>query len=93
MQTIELLYVAFSLTLTTVGLSMVALAIRAYHRTSRQAMFHLSVGFALIVAAAAATTVSAFLTRFEETRTLLTVNYFITTVGYLFVIYSITTDR
>ena len=93
MQTIELLYVAFSLTLTAAGLSMVGLAVRAYHRTSRRAMFHLSVGFGFIVAAAITTTVSAFLTGFENTRMLLSVNYLFTTVGYLFVIYSITGDR
>lgn len=90
MQTIELLYVAFSCTLTAAGLWMVVLAVRAYHRTSRQAMFHLSVGFGFIVAAAITTTVSAFLTGFENTRTLLSVNYLFTTMGYLFVIYSIT---
>jgi len=93
METIELLYVAFSLTLALAGLSMVGLSVRAYNRTSRQAMFHLSIGFSLIVAAAIATTVSAFLTDFENTRTLLSVNYLTTTVGYLFVIYSITGDR
>lgn len=93
MQTIELLYVVFSVTVATAGLSMVGIAVRAYSRTSRHAMFHLSVGFTLIVAAAMATTVSAFLTRFEQTRMLLTVNYFITTIGYLFVIYSISADR
>ncbi|WP_115863528.1 DUF7521 family protein [Halorussus litoreus] len=92
MQTIELLYVGVSLTLTTAGLAMVAFAARAYQRTSRRAMFHLSVGFTLIVAAAIATTVSAFMTEFEGTRTLLSVNYLITTVGYLFVIFSLTGD-
>ncbi|PSP55907.1 hypothetical protein BRC82_03260 [Halobacteriales archaeon QS_1_67_19] len=92
MQTIELLYVVFSFTLATAGLSMVGISVRAYNRTSRRAMFHLSIGFTLIVAAALATTVSAFLTQFQRTRLLLSVNYFITTVGYLFVIYSITTD-
>ncbi|WP_128475881.1 DUF7521 family protein [Halorussus pelagicus] len=93
MQTIELLYVVFSATLATAGLSMVGIAVRAYSRTSRQAMFHLSIGFTLIVAAAIATTVSAFVTRFEQTRMLLSVNYLITTIGYLFVIYSITGDE
>ncbi|WP_132059359.1 DUF7521 family protein [Halorussus amylolyticus] len=93
METIELLYVVFSLTLAIAGLSMVGLAIRAYNRTSRRAMFHLSVGFALIVAAAVTTTVSAFATEFQNTQMLLSVNYLITTVGYLFVIYSITGDR
>lgn len=89
MRTIELLYTLFSLTLATAGLSMVGLAVRAYQRTSRRAMLHLSVGFTLIVAAAIATTVSAFATDFTRTRLLLSVNYLITTVGYLFVMYSI----
>ena len=90
MRTLELLYVLFSCTLTAAGLSMVGLAVRAYSHTSRDEMLHLSIGFTLIVAAAIATTASAFLTGFGETRTLLSVNYLITTVGYLFVIYSIT---
>ena len=93
MQIIELLYVVFSATLATAGLSMVGLAVRAYSRTSRRAMFHLSVGFALIVAAAIVTTVVAFVTEFEGTRTLLSVNYLVSTFGYLFVIYSITGGR
>lgn len=92
MQTIESLYVVFSVTLATAGLSMVGLAVRAYQRTSRSAMLHLSIGFTLIVAAAIATTISAFLTGFERTRLLLAVNYLITTVGYVFVIYSIQVD-
>ncbi|WP_135829023.1 DUF7521 family protein [Halorussus halobius] len=89
MQTIELLYVVFSATVAIAGLAMIAFAVRAYRRTSRRVMFHLSVGFALIVAAAIATTVSAFLTEFENTQTLLSVNYLITIAGYLFVIYGI----
>lgn len=92
MQTIELLYVGVSVTLAAVGLAMVVYATRAYRRTSRRAMFHLSVGFALIVTAAIATTVVAFVTGFEDTRTLLSVNYLVTTVGYLFVIHGITVD-
>lgn len=89
MRTIELLYVVFSLTLTVAGLSMVGLAVRAYAETTRTTMLHLSIGFALVVAAAIGTTISAFLTGFTEALSLLTVNYVITTVGYLFVIYSI----
>lgn len=90
MQAIELLYVGFSATLSAAGLAMVFMAARAYQRTNRRAMLHLSVGFTLIVAAAIATTASAFLSDFEHSRRLLTVNYFITTTGYVFVIYSIT---
>ena len=53
-------------------------------------MLALSVGFSVLVAASIATTFSAFLTRFENSRLLLTVNYAVSTVGYLFVIYSVT---
>lgn len=90
MQLIETLYVVFSITLSAAGLSMVGLSVRAYQQTSRQSMFHLSIGFTLIVGAAIATTVSAFLTQFENSRMLLTVEYAFFTVGFLFVIYSIT---
>lgn len=93
MQLTETLYVFFSVTLSTAGLAMVSIAIRAYQRTSHGSMLHLSVGFALIVAAAIATTVSAFLNDFSGTRVLLTVNYLISTVGYVFVIYSITANE
>lgn len=89
MQAIELLYVLFSVSLSAAGLAMVVMAVRAYQRTGRRAMLHLSLGFTLIVAAAIATTASAFLSDFENSRRLLTVNYFITTSGYVFVIYSI----
>ncbi|WP_440005667.1 DUF7521 family protein [Halomicrococcus sp. SG-WS-1] len=92
MQTIELLYVGFSLTLTVAGLSMVGFAVRAYQRTSRRALLHLSIGFTLIVAAATATTVSAFLTGFERTPVLLSVNYLLTTAGFLSVIFGILSD-
>ncbi|MFB6131970.1 MAG: hypothetical protein ABEJ44_01015 [Halanaeroarchaeum sp.] len=91
MRLIEVLYVVFSLTLTVAGLAMVGLGIRAYRKTGRDAMLHLSIGFALVVAAAIGTTISAFLTGFTGARSLLTVNYVITTLGYIFVIYSIVT--
>lgn len=86
---VEALYVLFSVTLTVAGLSMVGLAVRAYSDTGRPSMMHLSVGFALVVAAAVGTTISAFSTGFGNARSLLTVNYVITTIGYLFVMYSI----
>lgn len=89
MRSIEALYLMFSATLATAGLSMVAFAVRAYENTGRDSMMHLSAGFGLVVAAAIGTTVAAFLTDFTNTRTLLTVNYFLTTVGYIFVMYSI----
>lgn len=82
-------YVLFSVTLVLAGLSMVALAVRAYFETDRSVMLYLSVGFALIVAAAIATTFSAFVSDFQNSRLLLTTNYAITTVGYVFIIYSV----
>ena len=92
MQPIEILYVAFSATLTLAGLTLVGQATRAYLQTSRQDMLFLMVGFTFIVAAAIATTYSAFVTQFTNARLLLTVNYAITTVGYLLVLYSVVAD-
>jgi zinc transporter ZupT len=89
MELIEALYAVFSITLGVAGLSVVALAIRAYVETRRTSMLHLSIGFVLIVAAALGTTISAFLVEFANARSLLTVNYAFTTGGFLFVIYSI----
>lgn len=89
MRLIEALYLLFSGTLTVAGLSMVSLAVRAYQDTGRPSMMHLSAGFGLVVTAAVGTTVVAFLTGFDDTRSLLTANYLITTAGYLFLMYSI----
>ena len=91
MRPIEAIYLVFSATLAAAGLSMVAFAVRAYLDTGRHSMMHLSAGFALVVTAAIGTTVVAFVTDFEHTRTLLTANYVLTTGGYLFVMYSIVT--
>ena len=90
MQAIEITYIILSVVLAATGLTMVGLAMRAYLQTSRQSMLALSIGFSVLVAAAIATTFSAFLTDFENSRMLLTVNYGVSTVGYLFVIYSVT---
>lgn len=90
MQAIEITYIILSVVLAATGLTMVGLAMRAYLQTSRRSMLALSVGFSVLVAAAIATTFSAFLTDFENSRMLLTVNYGVSTVGYLFVIYSVT---
>lgn len=89
MQPIELLYIVFSVTLVGTGLVMAGMAIRAYAETHSRSMIFLSIGFTLIVAAAAATTISAFLNDFENPRTLLTVNYFVTTLGFTAVIVSL----
>ncbi|MFB6073226.1 MAG: hypothetical protein ABEJ88_09690 [Halobacterium sp.] len=93
MRLIEALYLVFSATLAVAGLSMVWFAVRAYRDTGRDSMLHLTVGFGLVVAAALGTTVTAFLVGFEGTRALLTANYFLTTAGYIFVMYSIVTPE
>ena len=91
MPVIEFLYAILTLVFVVAGLTMVGMAMQAYVQTTRQAMLHLSLGFALAVAGAAATMISAFLTDFEGTRGLLLVNSGLTTFGYLFVMYSLVT--
>jgi hypothetical protein len=86
---IELLYAVLTLIFIVAGLTMVGMAMRAYVQTSRQAMLHLSLGFALAVAGAVATMISAFLNDFQQTQSLLLVNSALTTFGYLFVMYSL----
>ena len=88
---IELLYAISTLVFVVAGLTMVGMAMRAYVQTSRRAMLHLSVGFALAVAGATATLISAFLNDFAGVRSLLLVNSALTTFGFLFVIYSLIT--
>ncbi|MEY7851697.1 hypothetical protein AB7C87_21140 [Natrarchaeobius sp. A-rgal3] len=89
MEPIELLYVICSVAVITSGLVMAGMAVRAYAVTQRRAMIFLSVGFTLIVAAASATTISAFVSDFQNPRTLLTVNYFVTSLGFVAVIVSL----
>ncbi|WP_132058761.1 DUF7521 family protein [Halorussus amylolyticus] len=89
MQPMEAVYVVLSAALVIVGLTLVAMATRAYVETERKSMLLLAVGFSLVVAAAVATTFSAFMTDFSQSRTLLTVNYAVTTVGYLFIVFSV----
>ena len=88
---VEILYAISTLVFVVAGLTMVGMAIRAYVQTSRNAMLHLSLGFSLAVAGAAATMISAFLTDFGGTKRLLLVNSGLTTFGYLFVMYSLVT--
>ncbi|WP_276302337.1 DUF7521 family protein [Halorussus lipolyticus] len=88
----EVVYVVLSAALVVAGLSLVALAARAYLETRHRSMFLLAVGFLLVVAAAVATTFSAFATEFGASRYLLTVNYAVTTLGYLFIIISVRTQ-
>lgn len=88
---IELLYAGTTLVFIAAGLAMVGMAIRAYVDTGRMAMLHLSVGFSLAVAGAAATMISAFLTGFEGVRSLLLVKSSLFTFGFLIVMYSLVT--
>ena len=88
---IELLYAISTLVFVVAGLTMVGMAMRAYVQTSRKAMLHLSLGFSLAVAGATATMISAFINNFEGVRSLLLVNSILTTLGFIFVIYSLVT--
>jgi len=90
---VELLYAVTTLVFVVAGLTMVGMAIRAYVQTARTAMLHLSLGFALAVAGAAATMISAFLLGFDGSyiESLLLVNSGFTTFGFLFVMYSLVT--
>lgn len=85
----ELLYAVTTLVLVVTGLTIVGMGIRAYRQTSRTAMLYLSVGFTFAVVGAAVTTVTAFVTGFQRPQSLLFVNSGLTTVGFLFVIYSL----
>ncbi len=85
----EIAYVVLSATLVVVGLTLVGMAARAYIQTENRAMLLLSIGFSFVVAAAVATTFSAFLTDFSRSRLLLTVNYAVTTIGYVFIVSSV----
>ena len=91
MTPLETAYLATSGALVVAGLTLVALAVRAYHHTERRAMVHLSLGFALVVAATAATAIGAFATDFHSVTSLLLVNSGFTATGYLFVVYSLLT--
>lgn len=86
---IELLYAATTLVFIIAGLTMVGMAVRAYVNTARTAMLHLSIGFSLAVAGAAATLISAFYNDFQGVRSLLLVMSGLFTAGFLFVIYSL----
>lgn len=89
--TVELLYAATTIIFIIAGLTMVGMAIRAYVQTTRTAMLHLSLGFSLAVAGAAATLISAFINDFQGVRSLLLVETGLFTIGFLFVIYSLVT--
>jgi hypothetical protein len=89
MNLVEYLYLAATGVLVVSGLTMVGMAIRAYLKTARRAMIHLSLGFGFVAAAAIATAISAILTNFESVRSLLLVNSGLSSLGFIFVVYSL----
>jgi len=91
MPLVEYLYVVSSGLLTLTGLTMVGLAVRAYQETENRPLIHLAIGFVFVVAATLATVISALLTNFANPRNILFVQSNISTVGYLFILYSLVT--
>jgi len=90
MDVVTLAYLGSSTVLVLAGLIMVGLAVRAYRQTERRAMMHLSVGFTVVVAATAGTAIAVFLSGATGTaRTVLMVNNGLTSIGYVFVVYSL----
>jgi hypothetical protein len=90
MDAITLVYLGSSAVLVLAGLIMVGMAVRAYRQTERRSMLHLSVGFTVVVAATAGTAVAVFASDAAGTaRTVLMVNNGLTSVGYVFVVYSL----
>lgn len=86
---LEILYLFFTFTLALSGLGLVALSSRSYIVTKRKEMLWLSIGFTLIVGATVGTASGGFVTNFRNPLTLLSVNYLLTTIGYLFILYSL----
>jgi hypothetical protein len=86
---IATLYAMTAVIFIASGLTMSGMGLCAYLETSRTSMLHLSIGFALAVAGAAATLISAFLYVFDNPRGLLLVHSGLITIGMLFVILSI----
>ena len=89
MLVVEYLYFAATGILVVSGLTMVGMAIKAYLRTTRRSMIHISLGFSLIAAAAIATAISAFINDFSGVRSLLLVNNGMASLGFIFVVYSL----
>lgn len=83
---LEGLYAIFSVVVSVVGLMLVALATRAYARTERRELLYIAIGFTLVVAAMVATTVTAFISDFRGVGVLLTVNYALTTLGFVLIV-------
>lgn len=86
---IATLYAMTAVVFIASGLTMSGMGLRAYIETSRNSMLLLAIGFALAVAGAAATLISAFLYGFDDPEWLLLVQSAFFTFGMLFVIFSI----
>lgn len=91
MDTAGILYLIVNLVMVTLGLSLVGMAAQAYLQTERVGMLHLAIGFSLIVAATGATAISALVTNFSDSQSLLIVHGGFSTVGYLAIMYSLLT--
>lgn len=90
MDAVSLVYLGSSTVLVLAGLIMVGMAVRAYRQTERRAMVYLSIGFTVVVAATAGTAIAVFLSGARGTaRTVLMVNNGLTSIGYVFVVYSL----
>jgi len=91
MPLIEYLYAVSSVLLALTGLTMVGFAIRAYQETQNRPLIHLAIGFVFVVAATLVTVISAFLTDFHSARSILFVQSNISTIGFIFILYSLIT--
>ncbi|MFB6169043.1 MAG: hypothetical protein ABEJ43_09390 [Haloferacaceae archaeon] len=90
MDAVTAAYLGSSAVLVVAGLVMVAMAVRAYRATERRSMMYLSVGFTVVVAATVGTAIAVFASGATGTaRTVLMVNNGLTSVGYVFVVYSL----
>ncbi|GAB7009669.1 hypothetical protein [Halorubrum trueperi] len=74
MELTEGLYLVTTTVLAGASATLVAFALSAYRSSGRTAMAYLAVGFGLVVVAAVATPVAAFLTGFGNPAALLLVN-------------------
>lgn len=82
-------YLLSGAVLAVVGLIMVGEATRAYVETQNRSMLALVLGFTLVVAAVIATVFSGYISDFQNPRLLLTVNFSITSIGFLFIVASL----
>ncbi|MDG5775930.1 hypothetical protein VB773_14070 [Haloarculaceae archaeon H-GB2-1] len=89
--TLALVYGVVTVLLALAGLSILAMAVRAYRRTGSRSLVLLGLGFGLTVAGGVATLFSGFLTGFESPRLLLLSHSLLTTIGFVVIVYSLLT--